>query len=99
MRFDAPGRKPPDPPPDIAARIRRRETAALGTRALRGSRALGAPNLAIPVLVGRIAVGIVYVDSTVAQYAIANNEKLKVTSETIEGLNMLSSFEPRAGIQ
>ena len=51
------------------------------------------------MLVGRIAVGIVYVDSTAAQYAIANNEKLKVTSETIEGLNMLSSFEPRAGIQ
>jgi hypothetical protein len=99
MRFDAPGRKPPDPPPDIAARIRRRETAAFGTRALRGSRAAGAPNLSIPVLVGRIAVGIVYVDSTVAQYAITNNEKLKVTSETIEGLNMLSSFEPRAGIQ
>jgi hypothetical protein len=53
----------------------------------------------IPVLVGRIAVGLVYVDSTVAQYKITDQEKGKVLSETIEGLNMLSGFEPRANIQ
>ncbi len=99
MRFDAPNRKAPDPPPDVAARIRQRELKALGPRALQAPRKAGAPVMSIPVLVGRIAVGVVYVDSTVAQYAITNDEKLKVTSETIEGLNMLSSFEPRAGIQ
>lgn len=98
VRFDAPNRKPPDPPPDIAARIRQREQKALGARALQAPRKAGAPVMSIPVMVGRIAVGVVYVDSTVAQYAITDAEKLKVTSETIEGLNMLSSFEPRAAI-
>lgn len=99
VRFDSPNRKPPDPPPDVAARLRERELKALGPRALQAPRRAGAPVMSIPVLVGRIAVGIVYVDSSVAKYAITDAEKLKVTSETIEGLNMLGSFEPRAGIQ
>jgi len=51
------------------------------------------------VLVGRVAVGLVFVDSTVGQYQITDGEKNKVVSETFEGLNMLSGFEPRAGIQ
>jgi hypothetical protein len=100
--LDAPGRLPPDPPPDIAERLREKETKALGARAARALRspaALGAPNVSVPVLVGRIGVGIVFVDSTVAEFAITDAEKLKVVSETVEGLNMLASFEPRAGIQ
>jgi hypothetical protein len=44
-------------------------------------------------------VGLVFVDSTVAQFQITDSEKLKVVSETLEGLNMLSGFEPRANIQ
>jgi hypothetical protein len=55
--------------------------------------------MSIPVLVGRIGVGLVFVDSTVSPYAITDAEKGKVISETTEGLNMLGGFEPRAGIQ
>lgn len=60
---------------------------------------MGTPNLNIPVLLGRVAVGVVFVDSTVAAFKITDAEKGKVVSETTEGLNMLSSFEPRANIQ
>jgi len=96
--WDSPDLKPPDPPREILEKLRQREAilvpARLGARAL----AEGAPDMSIPVLVGRIAVGVVYVDSTVNQYKITNTEKLKVVIETTEGLNMLSGFEPRAGV-
>lgn len=88
--------RPPDPPADVMAQLRYLESQFSPAMF---AAAVGAPDLNIPVLVGRIAVGLVYVDSTVAQYQIADQEKSKVLSETIEGLNMLSGFEPRANIQ
>ena len=97
--YDAPDRQPPDPPPEIARRLREREGRMRGQARGAARAVAGAPIPSIPVLVGRIAVGLVYVDSTVGQYAFTDSEKLRVTSETIEGLNMLSSFEPLAGIQ
>jgi len=89
-------RRPPDPPREVAAQLRQleRQFAPAAFAA-----AAGAPDMNIPVLVGRIAVGLVLVDSTVAQYRITPQENMKVLSETIEGLNMLSGFEPRANIQ
>ncbi len=89
--------QPPDPPREVREHLRQREQSLLGPRAV--SRVEGAPNLSVPVLVGRVAVGLVFVDSTVGQYSITNQEKLKVVSETTEGLNLLASFEPRANIQ
>jgi hypothetical protein len=87
---------PPDPPAEVMAELRRRD-AELAPAQEKGL--AGAPNMNIPVLVGRVAVGIVFVDSTIAQYKITDAEKSKIISETTEGLNMLSSFEPNAGIQ
>jgi hypothetical protein len=95
--WDEGQRQPPDPPAEVLQQLRRREAGA-APRALDAA-ALAPPVMSIPVLVGRIAVGVVYVDSTVSQFQITDQEKLKVTSETIEGLNMLSGFEPRANIQ
>lgn len=95
--WDAANRQPPDPPPAILEQLRRRE-AELAPVA-RAAAIMGAPVPSIPVLVGRIAVGLVYVDSTVAEFQITDSEKGKVLSETTEGLNMLSGFEPRANIQ
>ena len=89
-------RRPPDPPADVMAQLRRLENQFAPAMF---AAVEGAPNMNIPVLVGRIAVGLVYVDSTVAQYQITDQEKSKVLSETIEGLNMLSGFEPRANVQ
>jgi hypothetical protein len=87
---------PPDPPENIMVELRKRdaEFAPAKTRGI-----LGAPNMSIPVMVGRIAVGLVFVDSTVNQYQITDTEKSKIVSETAEGLNMLTNFEPRANIQ
>lgn len=93
--WDAADRKFPDPPKEIMDQLRQRE----GEMAPVMAPALGAPNLNIPVLVGRIGVGLIFVDSTVNQFQITNQEKLKVVVETTEGLNMLSGFEPRANIQ
>ena len=89
---------PPDPPPDVMERLRERERAIMPAGA-RAAEVAGAPNLGIPVLVGRVAVGVVFVDSTVAAFQITDAEKSKVVGEVTEGLNMLSNFEPRAGIQ
>jgi hypothetical protein len=97
--WDAPDRLPPNPPPEIREQLDKMEAELFPELAARGTEALGAPNFNIPVLVGRIAVGLVYVDSTVAQFQITDEEKSKILSETIEGLNMLSGFEPRANIQ
>jgi len=95
--WDETERQPPDPPAEVMDELRRRER-ELAPRAP-AMAPEGAPIMSIPVLVGRIAVGLIYVDSTVSQYTITDQEKLKVLSETIEGLNMLSDFEPRANIQ
>ena len=97
--WDAADRMPPDPPKEIMQRLREREMKMLPRSATRAARAAGAPVMSIPVLVGRIAVGIIYVDSTVSAYQISDTEKLKVLGETTEGLNMLAGFEPRANIQ
>ncbi len=94
--WDAPDRLPPDPPAEILALLRQREHVAGMGAALSVE---GAPNMSIPVLVGRVSVGLIYVDSSVAEFQITDTEKSKVLSETIEGLNMLSGFEPRANIQ
>jgi hypothetical protein len=96
--WDAAERHPPDPPEEIMQELRRRDMEFAPARAA-VQPTDKAPNMSIPVLVGRIAVGLVWVDSTVAQFQITDQEKGKVLSETIEGLNMLSSFEPGAGIQ
>ena len=94
--WDEPGKLPPHPPEEIMEHFREQERALMPkTRA----KALGAPILSIPVLVGRVGVGVVFVDSTVAQFQITDAEKSKVVSEITEGLNMLSGFEPRANIQ
>jgi hypothetical protein len=90
--------QPPDPPAEVQQRLRQLEQQLLPKSSARAS-ALGAPDMNLPVLMGRIAVGLVFVDSTVAQYAITDVEKQKVVTETVEGLNLLASFEPRAGIQ
>ena len=90
-------RLPPDPPPEVVAELRRRE-AELAPRGAERAPA-GAPIMSLPVLVGRIAVGVIWVDSTVAALAIADTEKSKTLSETTEGLNLLATFEPRANIQ
>jgi len=97
IKWDETQRLIPDPPQDMLEELRQRERRAGMGFAV--ALAEGAPNLSIPVMVGRIAVGLVYVDSTVAQFAISDQEKGKILSETIEGLNMLSAFEPRANIQ
>jgi hypothetical protein len=94
--WDNEGLQPPDPPGHIIDELKRRERALAPDRAPVPE---GAPNMNIPVLVGRVAVGIVYVDSTVSQYAITDTEKSKIISETTEGLNMLANFEPRANVQ
>jgi hypothetical protein len=95
--WDSAVRLPPDPPPEVLEQLRTREAELIpGGRA---AMLAGAPNMTIPVLVGRIAVGLIYVDSTVAEFAITDNEKFKVTSETTEGLNMLAGFAPQANIQ
>ncbi len=96
--WDARGRMAPDPPEHVVRELRKREAALAPKRAARRGVARGI-NLSIPVLVGRVAVGLVWVDSTVSQFQITNDEKLKVLSETTEGLNMLAGFEPRANIQ
>jgi len=87
---------PPDPPPDVMEQLRQRERAV---QPAVDFAIAGAPIMNIPVLVGRIAVGVVFVDSTVAAFQITDAEKSKVVTEVTEGLNMLASFEPRAGIQ
>ena len=89
------GKLPPHPPAKIAAFLKAQE-AKLAPPASKD--VAGSPVLSIPVLVGRIAVGVVFVDSTVAAYKITDAEKGKVVNEITEGLNMLSAFEPRAGI-
>ena len=96
--WDEGKRLPPDPPADVLTQLRQREAKLAPKKALKAL-APGAPNMSIPVLVGRVAVGLVYVDSTVPQFAITDQEKSKVLSETTEGLNMLAGFEPRANIQ
>lgn len=95
--WDEAERQPPDPPAEVMEQLRRRE-AELAPRAPEMAPE-GAPVMSIPVLAGRVAVGLTYVDSTVAQFQVTDQEKLKVLSETIEGLNMVSGFEPRANIQ
>lgn len=95
--WDADARQPPDPPLEVRQEWERRELELFPERAR--ALALGAPNLNIPVLVGRNAVGVVFVDSTVPQYAIIDAEKTKIVSELTEGLNMLAGFEPLANIQ
>ncbi len=87
------------PPEEIVAELRRREAEMLPTKAPEEGLLAGAPDTSIPVLVGRIGVGLVFVDSTVSDFLVTDQEKAKVLSETIEGLNMLSGFEPRANIQ
>jgi hypothetical protein len=87
---------PPDPPEEIMVELRRRDAQLSPLKAMGP---VGAPNMNIPVLVGRIAVGLVFVDSTVTQYQITDTEKSKIITETSEGLNMLTNFEPRANIQ
>lgn len=94
--WDAADLQPPDPPKKIMTELRRREAEFAP---MRDSGPAGAPNMNIPVLVGRIAVGLVFVDSTESQYKITDAEKSKIISETTEGLNMLTNFEPRANIQ
>ncbi len=96
VNWDAEGRQPPHPPAEIQSLIRGWEARHAPEA---GALLEGAPAMSIPVLVGRIGVGLVFVDSTVSSYAITAAEKLKVISETAEGLNMLGGFEPRAGIQ
>lgn len=96
--WDAPRLQPPDPPKAILNRLRKREAEMAPKRALSRGLLKGV-NLSLPVLVNRIGVGLVYVDSTVSAYQITDQEKLKVLGETTEGLNMLAGFEPRANIQ
>jgi hypothetical protein len=96
LDWDAEGRTPPHPPAEIERLIRGWEAQLAPAME---AKVQGAPVMSIPVLVGRIGVGVVFVDSTVSQYAITDAEKSKVISETTEGLNMLGGFEPRAGIQ
>ncbi len=97
--WDETERQAPDPPDEVLVELRRREQELEPALRSASSRVEGAPNMNIPVLVGRVAVGVIYVDSTVNQFVITDQEKSKVLSETIEGLNMLSGFEPRANIQ
>jgi hypothetical protein len=92
-------RLPPDPPAAILEKLRQREHEMAPMRAAPKKAIPGSPNYSIPVLVGRIGVGLVVVDSTVSAYAVTNDEKVKVFAETTEGLNMLTGFEPRANIQ
>lgn len=94
--WDATNKLPPDPPANVLEELKRRE--AEFSQAPR-SLIAGAPNMDIPVLIGRVAVGIIFVDSTVDQYQITNTEKSKVITETVEGLNMLANFEPKANVQ
>jgi hypothetical protein len=91
--WDDPERKPPHPPEEMMERLRERERAMAPT-----ARAV-ALALTIPVLVGRIGVGVILVDSADPQFQITDEEEAKVISEVTEGLNMLSGFEPRAGIE
>jgi hypothetical protein len=91
--------KAPDPPQKVMNLLRRREARLAPRRAAARRAVAGAPDLTKPVLVGRVAVGLVYVDSTVSEFKITDSQKLKVLAETTEGLNMLSGFEPRANIQ
>ena len=93
----APNRLPLHPPPEVIRELRAREAEIAPV--VRGAPATRGINMGIPVLVGRVAVGVVFVDSTVATYAISNDEKSKIVSEITAGLNMLSAFEPRAGVQ
>lgn len=57
------------------------------------------PIQTIPVLAGRIGIGLIFVDSTQPEFQIIDSEHTKVISEVTEGVNMLSGFEPRAGIE
>lgn len=91
--WDDAGRKPPHPPEDVMRLLRERE------RELTPAARAGAPLLDIPVLIGRIGVGVIFVDSTEPAFQITDEEETKVISEVTEGLTMLSGFEPRAGIE
>ncbi|MFN0086767.1 MAG: hypothetical protein ACKVX9_15360 [Blastocatellia bacterium] len=91
--WDNPGSKSLHPPKEIQAHLRGREAAGPIT-------AFGGPRImTIPVLAGRIAVGVILVDSNEPALQITDEEETKVISEITEGLNMLSGFEPRAGIE
>ncbi len=64
IKWDESQRLIPDPPQEMLLELRQRERAAGMSFAI--ALVEGAPNFSIPVMVGRIAIGLVYVDSTVA---------------------------------
>jgi len=98
-RWDEPGYLPPNPP-HIREQFREQEAELRRLRMTDSPELAGAPpNLGIPVLTGRVGVGVVWVDSTVNTFQITNQEKSKTLSETTSGLSFLSGLEPRAQIQ
>ncbi len=97
--WDEPGHQPPNPP-HIQKLFREQEQEFRRIQGLQQSPAVeGAPNYGIPVLSGRIAVGVVWVDSTVNDFIITDQEKSKTLNETTTGLNWLGGLEPSAGVQ
>ena len=91
--WDNPGSTPLHPPAELLAAIQTRETPAI--RTLRA----GAPNLAIPALIGRMSVGVILVSGAEPAFQITESEAAKVRAEIEEGLGLLAGFEPRAGIE
>ena len=97
--WDEPGHQPPNPP-HIQKLFREQEQEFRRIQGSEQSPAVeGAPNYGIPVLSGRIAVGVVWVDSTVNDFIITDQEKSKTLNETTTGLNWLGGLEPSAGVQ
>ncbi|MDX2032561.1 MAG: hypothetical protein SF339_17940 [Blastocatellia bacterium] len=92
--WDNPGSTPLHPPTELMAQLRDRERIMAAAAPL-AARAIPT----IPILVGKIGVGVILVDSTEPAFAITEEEAAKATAEITEGLNMLSGFEPRAGIE
>jgi hypothetical protein len=96
-RWDEPGYQPPGPP-HIREQFREQEQEFRRIQGLIGPVLEGAPNFSVPVLVGKVAVGLVWVDSTVSDYQITDQEKTKTLNETTSGLNWLAGLEPSAGV-
>jgi len=97
--WNAPGRQPPHPPRETTEQLRRREMELFPQRSANAPGALAGPSLSIPVLVGTIGVGLVFVDSIHEKFQFMDEEKCRIVADVGRGLNLFTTWEPRASIK